>query len=58
MTRPLNMRPTAVNEITPSGGLCYAFGILFPLFYLIFGGRNQNNFLRFHCFQCLILFSI
>jgi uncharacterized membrane protein len=53
-----NMRPNAINEMTPSGGLCYAFGILFPLLYLTFGGRNQNNFLRFHSFQCLILFSI
>jgi uncharacterized membrane protein len=44
----------------PSLGLvCYAFGVLFPLLYLFFVRRErQEHFLRFHCFQCLILFAL
>jgi uncharacterized membrane protein len=46
-------------ETGPNGGICYAFGILFPLVYLIFTRRSmQKPFLRFHCFQCLILFAL
>jgi uncharacterized membrane protein len=41
----------------PSGGVCYAFGILFPLAYLLTVRRDkQNAFLRFHCIQCVLLF--
>jgi len=42
---------------TPNGAACYLFGILFPLTYLLSRPRERNDFLRFHCFQCLILFS-
>jgi len=41
----------------PSGGVCYAFGIVFPLVYLLAVRREkQNPFLRFHCIQCVLLF--
>jgi uncharacterized membrane protein len=44
---------------TPSGGICYIFGVLFPLFYLLSVPRErQHPFLRFHCFQCLFLFVL
>jgi uncharacterized membrane protein len=43
----------------PSAGMCYAFGILFPLFYLSLVRRDQQDrFLRFHCIQCLIVFAV
>jgi len=43
----------------PNAGRCYAWGIVFPLMYLITQRRNrQDAFLRFHCIQCLILFSL
>ena len=43
----------------PRGGICYLFGVLFPLLYLLMVSRNkQNSFLRFHCFQCLFLFLL
>lgn len=43
----------------PNAGICYAWGILFPLVYFFTRRRNrQNAFLRFHCIQCLILFSL
>jgi uncharacterized membrane protein len=46
-------------EIAPSGEICYLFGVLFPLFYLLSRGRNrQSLFLRFHCIQCLLLFLL
>lgn len=40
-------------------GICYAWGIVFPVPYLFTRRRNrQNPFLRFHCIQCLILFPL
>ena len=43
----------------PSGGFCYAFGVVFPLVYLFAIRREkQSAFLRFHCIQCIILFLI
>jgi uncharacterized membrane protein len=39
-----------------NGAGCYAFGILFPVLYL--AARGKSRFLRFHSFQCLILFGI
>jgi uncharacterized membrane protein len=48
------LRQDALN-----GGLCYAFGVLFPLVYLLSVRRNkQHPFIRFHCIQCLILFAV
>jgi len=58
------MTDAAENRETPSaavpnGLVCYVFGIFFPLLYLLLVRRGrQNSFLRFHCFQCLILFVI
>jgi len=47
------------DEEVPSGGGCYAFGILFPLVYLLTVRRDrQNPFLRFHCIQCFLLFLV
>jgi uncharacterized membrane protein len=47
------------TETIPSGGICYVFGVLFPLIYLLSRRRNhQSTFLRFHCIQCLILFLL
>jgi uncharacterized membrane protein len=46
------------SEPTPNGAVCYLYGILFPLLYFSSKTRERNDFLRFHCFQCLILFSI
>jgi len=44
---------------TQNGGICYAFGVLYPLLYLLSVFREkQHRFLRFHCFQCLFLFAI
>ena len=46
------------NEL-PNAGICYSWGIVFPVVYLLTRRRNrQNAFLRFHCIQCLILFSL
>src|SRR5579863_4759969 len=43
----------------PSGGICCAFGILFPLVYLMMLRRDKRNpFLTFHCIQCLLLFLL
>ncbi len=43
----------------PNAGICYAFGVLYPVLYLLSVPRaKQNRFLRFHCFQCLFLFAI
>jgi uncharacterized membrane protein len=41
-----------------SGVNCYIWGILFPLLYLATAPRRQNQFIRFHCFQSLVLFFI
>ena len=52
------------EEIKPTNGalrgsICYVFGVLFPLLYLLSVSRDrQNRFLRFHCFQCLFLFAL
>jgi uncharacterized membrane protein len=46
------------TEPTPNGAECYALGIVFPVLYLASPSRSRNDFLRFHSFQCLILFSI
>jgi uncharacterized membrane protein len=44
---------------SPNAGICYAWGILFPLVYLLTRRRNrQDTSLRFHCIQCLILFLL
>ena len=44
---------------TPNGGSCYLFGVLYPLLYLLSVPRGrQHRFLRFHCFQCLLLFAL
>jgi uncharacterized membrane protein len=44
---------------SPRGGVCYICGVLFPLVYLLSVPRDrQNRFLRFHCFQCLFLFTV
>ena len=43
----------------PSGGICYAFGILFPLVYLMMVRSDKRNpFLAFHSIQCLLLFLL
>jgi uncharacterized membrane protein len=46
------------SEPTPNGAVCYLYGIGFPILYFSSTSRKRNDFLRFHCFQCLILFSI
>jgi uncharacterized membrane protein len=46
------------SEPTPNGAVCYLYGIGFPILYFSSTLRKRNDFLRFHCFQCLILFSI
>ena len=41
---------------TPSGFGCYLYGVLFPIGYFLTVPRErQHPFLRFHCFQCLLL---
>jgi uncharacterized membrane protein len=48
-----------INNELPNAGICYATGVVFPLIYLFTRRRNrQNAYLRFHCIQCLILFSL
>lgn len=43
----------------PRGGICYIFGVFSPLVYLLFMRRDrQHPFLRFHCFQSLLLFTL
>ena len=55
---------TSISEATaksdtPRGGICYIFGVLYPVLYLVSVRRErQHRFLRFHCFQCLFLFAI
>ena len=54
-----NTKPASSTAEPPSGGICYLFGILFPLTYLLGTSRDrQNRFLRFHCIQCLLLFLL
>jgi uncharacterized membrane protein len=43
----------------PNAGVCYVFGVLFPLLYLLAVSKNrQNPLLRFHSIQCLLLFVV
>jgi uncharacterized membrane protein len=54
-----NAKQGSSTKDFPSGGICYLFGVLFPLLYLLSRRRNQQSpFLRFHCVQCLILFLL
>ena len=54
-----NAEQVKVAEETPRGSICYLFGVLFPLLYLLTVSRKkQNSFLRFHCIQCLLLFLL
>jgi uncharacterized membrane protein len=46
------------SESAPNGAACYAFGILVPLLYLSVKPTRTSAFLRFHSFQCLILFCV
>jgi uncharacterized membrane protein len=48
----------ALGLAARNGAICYFFGVLFPLLYLTSVKRSENTFLRFHCFQCLLLFAI
>ena len=42
-----------------NGGICYVFGVLYPLLYLLsVSCERQQRFLRFHRFQCLFLFAL
>ena len=42
-----------------SGAICYVFGVVYPLLYLLsVPKRRQQPFLRFHCIQCLLLFAL
>jgi uncharacterized membrane protein len=54
-----NAKPASSTAESPSGAICYLFGILFPLTYLLGTRRDrQKRFLRFHCIQCLVLFLL
>jgi uncharacterized membrane protein len=55
---PARDHAESANERTPNGAICYLWGVGFPLLYLPGARRNRNHYLRFHCFQSLILFSI
>ncbi len=47
------------KESAPNAAICYLFGILVPLLYLSSAKLRRNNtFLRFHCFQCLLLWCV
>jgi uncharacterized membrane protein len=47
------------DEQLPNAVICYSWGILFPIAYLLTRRKeDQNTFLRFHCIQCLILFLL
>lgn len=52
--------PNNSGEVAlPSGAICYAFGGVFPLVYLLSIRREkQDRYLRFNCFQCLILLAL
>jgi len=52
-----NSAESTINS--PRGGVCYLYGVLYPLVYLLSVRRErQNRFLRFHCFQSLLLFAV
>lgn len=54
-----NARRDRLDDELPNAGICYAWGIVFPVVYLFTRRRDrQNAFLRFHCIQCLILFTL
>jgi uncharacterized membrane protein len=58
-----NLQPEAVDVQTrdsaANGAVCYVFGILVPLVYLSSAKlRKSSAFLRFHCFQCLLLYCV
>jgi len=45
-------------ERVPNGGICYVFGIAFPVYYLLFVRKTrQSPFLRFHSFQSLMVYG-
>jgi uncharacterized membrane protein len=55
----IDARRERLDGEVPNAGKCYSWGVVFPLLYLLTRRRNrQNAFLRFHCIQCLILFSL
>src|SRR5271165_2322215 len=51
---------THTSESLPNGtmAVCFLFGILTPLMYLSTASLRRNDLLRFHCFQCLVLFFV
>lgn len=51
--------PADIGTERPSGLICYAWGILYPVLYLSCTDRNrQHPFIRFNCIQCLLLFAL
>lgn len=55
----VNASLDTLESATPNGAVCYACGVLFPLVYLTCTRRaRQNIVLRFHSFQCLLLFVL
>ncbi|WP_348265286.1 hypothetical protein P8935_12235 [Telmatobacter sp. DSM 110680] len=57
--RATDARRDRLGDDLPNAGICYAWGVVFPVVYLFTRARNrQNAFLRFHCIQCLILFAL
>jgi uncharacterized membrane protein len=50
---------TDVGAQRPRGHLCYLWGVLFPVEYLLLNRRDQQHpFLRFNCIQCLLLIAL
>ena len=48
-----------LDSQVPNAGKCYLWGVVFPLVYLLTQRRSDQNFyLRFHCIQCLTLYSL
>ncbi|MGB9288998.1 MAG: hypothetical protein WCC31_09875 [Terracidiphilus sp.] len=58
--RPVaSARRAYLGDEVPNAGKCYLSGVVFPLVYLLTRRRSrQNEFLRFHCIQCLILYAL
>ena len=52
------LRGPAAEGPVANGSICYLFGVLFPLLYLLSRPHDRNPVLRFHCFQSLLLFTI
>ncbi len=48
------------RESLPNSAMagCYLSGILIPLMCLSTATLRRNDLLRFHCFQCLVLFCV